>query len=174
MIGEIRMFAGTFAPRDWAFCDGQLISVSSNSALFSILGTTYGGDGRTTFGLPDLRGRAPVHEGNGPGLDPVNLGQKGGSTSITLSNSNLPSHSHTGYIKLSDTPGNSYHADNGYIADSSRVAYKQYSVNAPAGNKTINGVQTNATGGGQAYYKRSPFTAVNFIICLYGTYPSRD
>ncbi|MFY1113097.1 MAG: tail fiber protein, partial [Methanosarcinaceae archaeon] len=94
-IGEIRMFAGNFAPRGWAFCDGQLLPISQNTALFSILGTTYGGDGRTTFGLPDLRGRVPVHAGSGPGLSTVRLGDTGGAETVTLSQAQMPSHNHT-------------------------------------------------------------------------------
>ena len=93
-IGEIRMFAGNFAPRGWAFCDGQLLPISQNTALFSILGTTYGGDGRTTFGLPDLRGRVPVHAGRGPGLSDIRLGQKGGAETSTLTVANMPNHNH--------------------------------------------------------------------------------
>ena len=90
-IGEIIMFGGNFAPRGWALCNGQLLSISQNSALFSILGTTYGGDGRTTFGLPDLRGRVSMHPGTGPGLSPRSLGQKGGAETETLTTSNMPS-----------------------------------------------------------------------------------
>jgi microcystin-dependent protein len=96
-IGEIRMFGGTFAPRGWALCDGQLLSISTYTSLFSILGTTYGGDGRTTFALPDLRGRAPIHAGTGPGLSPKTLGQKGGTQTETLSIVQMPSHNHTIY-----------------------------------------------------------------------------
>ena len=88
------MFGGNFAPRGWALCDGQFLSISSYPALFSILGTYYGGDGRSTFALPDLRGRVPKHIGNGPGLSPVNIGQKGGSETVTLTNAQLPAHSH--------------------------------------------------------------------------------
>ena len=91
LIGEVKMFAGNFAPRGWAFCDGQLLAISQHSALFSLLGTTYGGDGRTTFALPDLRGRVPVHAGNGPGLTPRRLGEKGGSERIVLSRTQLSS-----------------------------------------------------------------------------------
>ena len=94
-IAEIIMFAGNFAPRGWALCDGQLLPISQNSALFSILGTTYGGDGRTTFGLPDLRGRSPMHEGSGPGLSSRTLGSKTGSESNILNTNQLPSHTHT-------------------------------------------------------------------------------
>ena len=93
-VGEIRMFAGNFAPRGWAFCDGQLLAVSQNDALFSLLGTIYGGDGRTTFGLPDVRGRVPVHQGTGPGLSQRRLGSKGGSEDVTLTSNQLASHSH--------------------------------------------------------------------------------
>ena len=91
-IGLIVMFGGNFAPRGWALCDGQLLSISSNSALFSILGTTYGGDGRTTFGLPDLRGRVPMHPGTGPGLSPRTLGQKSGTETVQLTTAQLPPH----------------------------------------------------------------------------------
>jgi microcystin-dependent protein len=93
-IGEIKMFGGNFAPRGFAFCDGQLLSISQNTALFAILGTTYGGDGRTTFGLPDLRGRVPVHAGTGPGLSSYRIGQKGGTETTTITVANLPAHSH--------------------------------------------------------------------------------
>ena len=93
-VGEIRMFAGNFAPRGWAFCDGQLLATSQNDALFSLLGTIYGGDGRTTFGLPDLRGRIPVHAGTGPGLSPRRLGAKAGAEKVTLTVNELPSHTH--------------------------------------------------------------------------------
>ncbi|WP_340819596.1 tail fiber protein [Methanolobus sp. WCC4] len=95
LLGEITLFAGNFAPRGWAFCNGQLLPINQNQALFSILGTTYGGDGRTTFALPDLRGRAPVHAGNGPGLSPVVLGQKGGAETVALNVNQMPSHTHT-------------------------------------------------------------------------------
>ncbi len=91
-VGEIRMFAGNFAPRNFAFCDGQLVAISQNNALFSLFGTIYGGDGRTTFGLPDLRGRVPLHMGTGPGLSPRPIGQKGGSETVALSAANLPAH----------------------------------------------------------------------------------
>src|SRR5690606_2295885 len=94
-LGEIKMFAGTFAPNGWAKCEGQILSISHNSALFSLLGTTYGGDGQTTFALPDLRGRAPLHSGQGPGLSDYSLGQQGGTESTTLTVNNLPAHNHT-------------------------------------------------------------------------------
>ena len=94
-VGEIRMFAGNFAPQGWAFCDGQLLSVNQNDALFSLLGTIYGGDGRTTFGLPDLRGRLPMHAGTGPGLSPQRMGSMGGQENVTLTVNEMPAHSHS-------------------------------------------------------------------------------
>jgi microcystin-dependent protein len=170
MMGEVRMFAGNFAPRNWAFCDGQLLAISQNQALFSILGTTYGGNGSSTFGLPDLRGRSAVHPGFGPGLPNVPLGESGGTPYLNIQQNNLPPHSHTGYIKIADTKGDNYYSNNGYIADSSTVGYQQY-TNALTGSKTIQGVQTDNTGGGQQIYKRSPYQGVNHIICLQGVYP---
>lgn len=173
MIGEVRMFAGNFAPRNWAFCDGQLLAINQNQALFSILGTIYGGDGQTTFALPDLRGRSAVHPGNGPGLNNICVGCVGGTEYLSLSTNNLPPHSHTGYIKIADAKGDNYYSNNGYIADSSTVGYQQY-TNALTGSKTIQGVQTDNTGGGQQIYKRSPYTGVNYIICLFGIFPSTN
>jgi microcystin-dependent protein len=171
MIGEVRMFAGNFAPRNWAFCDGQILVISQNQALFSIIGTIYGGDGSSTFGLPDLRGRSAVHPGHGPGLNNINLGSRGGTEYLTLSTNNLPPHSHTGHIRIADAKGDAFYSNDGYIADSSTVGYQQY-TNALTGSKTIQGVQTDNTGGGQQIYKRSPYTGINYIICLFGVYPN--
>lgn len=173
MLGEMRMFAGNFVPRNWAFCDGQLLPINSNQSLFSVLGTTYGGDGRTTFALPDLRGRSAVHSGDGPGLPSVRLGDKGGVAAVTITTNNLPPHGHTGYIKIAETKGNAFYSNNGYIADSSTIGYQQY-TKIHSGNKTIQGVQTNATGGGQPVNVRSPYTGINYIICTQGTFPSRN
>lgn len=173
-IGEIRMFGGNFAPRNWAFCEGQLLSIAQNQALFSIIGTIYGGDGRTTFALPDLRGRSAVHPGNGPGLSFIREGQKGGSESVSLNIGHLPAHNHTGYINVADAEGTTYHAEGGFIADSSRVEYKQYTDSNTFNSKRINGVQTNNTGGNLPISIRSPYTGINYIICLYGLYPSRN
>ena len=109
-VGEIRMFAGNFAPRGWAFCDGQLLSVSDNDALFSLLGTIYGGDGRTTFGLPDLRGRIPIHAGQGSGLSNRRLGSKGGAEQVTVTVNQTPTHTHdwkaTDGLAQNDSPAN--------------------------------------------------------------------
>lgn len=173
ILGEIRMFAGTFAPRGWAFCDGQLLSISQNTALFSLLGTTYGGDGRTTFALPDLRGRVPIHAGNGPGLSPRQLGQKGGVENVTLNINQIPSHNHAATIVLpadstvgtSDKPQGMYPARNA-------AAIPQYgdSLNAAlaGGSVTISN-----SGGNQAHENMQPFTTVHYIIALQGIFPSR-
>src|SRR3569623_1528496 len=109
-LGEIRMFAGNYAPEDWHFCDGSTLQINQFDALYALLGTTYGGDGRVTFGLPDLRGRAPVHKGTGTGLPPVTLGQKGGSETVSLPAANLPPHTHplnaVNAPATTNTPGN--------------------------------------------------------------------
>jgi microcystin-dependent protein len=173
MIGEVRMFAGNFEPRNWAFCDGQILVINQNQALFSIIGTIYGGDGSSTFGLPDLRGRSAVHPGIGPALPLVRLGEKGGWPSFTISQNNLPPHSHTGHIRIADAKGDAFYSNDGYIADSSTVGYQQY-TNALTGSKTIQGVQTNNTGGGQPVNARSPYQGINHIICLQGTFPTRN
>jgi microcystin-dependent protein len=104
LLGEIKMFAGTFAPRGWAFCDGQLLSIAQNSALFSILGTTYGGDGITTFALPDLRGRAALHAGHGPGLSSRELGEQGGEEETVLDVAQLPPHTHDALVRVDSLP----------------------------------------------------------------------
>jgi microcystin-dependent protein len=169
MIGEIRMFAGNFAPRGWALCQGQLLSIASNSALFSILGTTYGGDGRSTFGLPDLRGRFPMHSGTGPGLRSHPLGQKAGTFQITLNNTQLPSHSHTGKIRASATP-----ADSSDPAGNSPGMAPAYSTADATEDQREGTVQTDNTGGGQSVSIQNPYLAVRFIIALQGIFPSRN
>ena len=169
-VGEVRMFAGNFAPRGWAFCDGQLLAVSQNDALFSLLGTIYGGDGRTTFGLPDLRGRLPVHAGTGPGLMPVNLGQKAGVEKVTLQTSQLPSHTHA--MRASNDV-----ADQG--APSNAVVPAQVSGltlfrSDAAPNASFATEAITARGGNQPHNNLQPFLCVNFIIALVGIYPSRQ
>jgi len=169
MIGEIKMFGGNFAPRSWALCEGQLLPISSNTALFSILGTTYGGDGRTTFALPDLRGRVAVQQGNGPGLSSYNLGQKGGAETNTLTVNNLPSHTHTASSELEISKGEIANDDESSAADAGFLkadldSTEKMTVDATVGN----------TGGSQAVNNIQPFLAVNYIICLQGIFPSRN
>ncbi|MCP4379322.1 MAG: phage tail protein [bacterium] len=170
-IGEIRMFAGNFAPRGWAFCDGQLLAVSSNEALFSLLGTIYGGDGRTTFGLPDLRGRLPIHQGQGPGLTGRDIGSRDGvETAPALTEANLPGHSHPP-VALSTSGTNSDPA-NGTWANASAVHYTtDQSTSGTMNNDAIldAGQSSPAT-----HPNLMPFAVINFIIALVGIFPTRN
>ena len=169
-IGEIRMFAGNFAPRGWALCDGQLLAVSQNDALFSLLGTIYGGDGRTTFGLPDLRGRLPMHAGTGPGLSNRRLGAKTGTENVTLTVNQLPSHSHgLGYCSArADATGP---VGNNLAASAS--GDRQFAGSgATLTDMNVNAV-ANAGGSGQ-HPNVPPFLCIHFIIALVGIYPSRS
>lgn len=166
-VGEIRMFGGSFAPRGWAFCEGQLLAVNQNDALFSLLGTIYGGDGRTTFGLPDMRGRVPVHMGQGPGLSDRRLGSKGGEENVTLTTNQMPSHNHTLNAMTTPATATQISADRTfghvgveiYVADGDHVPMSSSS--------------TTPTGGGQAHPNMMPSLGINFIIALVGIYPSR-
>lgn len=167
-IGQVIMFAGNFAPRGWAFCNGQLLPIAQYSALFSILGTTYGGDGRTTFALPDLRGRAPVHAGTGPGLTNRNLGSKGGAETVTLTEAQMPQHDHRAFAVKAKADGRLpagkmlARPDDNLFADPSNDRAK-------LADRTI-----GDTGGGQAHDNMPPFLALNYIIALQGTFPSRS
>lgn len=166
-VAEIRIFAGNFAPRGWAFCNGQLLPIAQNTALFSLIGTTYGGDGRSTTALPNLQGRAPMHPGRGPGLTSRRLGQRGGVETVEISEAQMPNHTHTmravqrpadsndpGGLYFGVTPGNNLYrpADN-LVNLASNI--------------------TDSAGGSQAHYNMQPFLTMNFIIALVGLYPSR-
>ena len=170
-LGQISMFAGNFAPRGWAYCDGQLLPINSNQALFSILGTTYGGDGRTTFALPDLRGRAPIHAGQGPGLSNYQLGQRSGVEQVTLTQNQMPNHTHgvqvnaaspVGRGQGSDTPEGNYWAEGGSYATTTNTTMSP------------NAVVVVPVGGSQAHENRQPYNTINYIIALQGTFPSRN
>jgi microcystin-dependent protein len=161
-LGQITIFAGNFAPRGWALCEGQSLSIVQNTALFSILGTQYGGDGRVTFNLPDLRGRAPIGPDQGPGLSQYVIGQQGGSEAVTLNTNQLPAHTHV-------TQG----------------SFSEETTNHPAGAApAVGGVYgtgsfqdmtpTNATGGNQGHENRPPYLAIYYIIALEGIFPSRN
>jgi microcystin-dependent protein len=167
-LGEIKMFAGNFAPQGFAFCDGQLLAISQNDALFSLLGTIYGGDGRTTFGLPDLRGRLPIHMGSGPGLSPRTIGSRSGSETVTLTAANLPSHSH-GFAG-SDSGADSKNPKQRVPATAAEAAYGP-NVDAPS---TMKSNALGQTGGGQSHSNVQPFQCINFIIALFGVFPSRN
>jgi microcystin-dependent protein len=167
-VGEIRMFAGNFAPVGWAFCDGQLLAVSQNDALFSLLGTIYGGDGRTTFGLPDLRGRIPIHAGSGPGLSPRTLGAKAGAERVTVTVDQLPAHNHAS-LHASPDLANAANPIGNLPARSTAVDV--YVNEAPSVDLASGSVGT--TGGSQSHGNLQPFLCVNFIVALFGIYPSR-
>ncbi len=165
-VGEIGVFAGNFAPRGWAFCNGQLLPVAQNTALFSLLGTMYGGDGRTTFGLPNLQGRLPMHPGNGPGLTTRRIGEVGGVGQTTLSETQLPTHTHS-------TPacrdfGNEKEPG-GHVPAKADDGERNYSSTPNANLKP-----TGDTGGGQPHDNMQPYQCVSYIIALVGTYPSRS
>jgi microcystin-dependent protein len=163
-IGEIRMFAGNFAPAGWAFCNGQLIPISENDALFNLIGTTYGGDGQNTFALPDLQSRVPVHQGNG-----FTLGQTGGAEEVTLTTQQIPAHNHfarcsSGGQNTSTNPANA----SWNISD-----VQQYASNALPPNTTMSAQAFPSTGGSQPHDNMLPFLCINFIISLFGVFPSQ-
>lgn len=165
-IAEIRIFAGNFAPRGWAFCDGQLLPISQNTALFSLLGTTYGGDGRTTTALPNMQGRAPMHPGRGPGLTSRRLGQKGGAETVTVSEAQIPSHTHT--LRAHNNTGNTGSPEKNSFAQSNGAnAYHTSESLVPIANVLQN------NGGSQAHNNMQPSLTINYIIALVGLYPSR-
>jgi microcystin-dependent protein len=168
-VGEIRMFAGNFAPLDWMFCNGQLISIAQNTALFSLIGTTYGGNGTTTFALPDLRGRIPLHrDSNYP------IGMASGQETVTLNSTQLPAHSHA-FGTLAATAS----APNGNATHTTPIgnrfaggAIKAYTAGTPS--IAMNNAVMTAAGGNQAHDNRMPYMAINYIISLYGIFPSRN
>ncbi|UCH24902.1 MAG: phage tail protein [Trueperaceae bacterium] len=168
-IAEIRIFAGNFAPRNWAFCNGQLLPIAQNTALFSLIGTTYGGDGRTTTALPNLKGRAPMHPGRGPGLTSRRLGEKGGVEAVTLTEAQMPNHTHT--MTASPNPGEEADPAGNSLARS--VGGSVYSTNT-TNLVSLASQPLPATGGNQAHNNLQPFLVLNFIIALQGTFPSRS
>lgn len=169
-IGEIATFGFNFAPRGWAKCDGQLLQISSNTALFSLLGTTYGGDGRTTFGLPDLRGRAALHQGAGPGLTNHPMGQKAGAETVALNASTMPVHTHAATLRGSIVAPIGTATPTGMVLAAGNK-YLPGNSDTDMGGTSI----TNAdTGGGQAHANMQPYLVVNYCIALEGVFPSRN
>ncbi|MDE2365511.1 MAG: phage tail protein [Betaproteobacteria bacterium] len=168
-LGEIRPFAGNFAPRGWALCQGQLLSIAQNDALFSLLGTTYGGDGQTTFGLPNLASRVALHQGTGPGLSPRVIGEAGGAETVTLSNAQMPVHSHA--AGCSNTGANSLSPAGSYWSTDPGGNTAAYSNTAGA---QMAGTAIGNTGGSQPHNNLQPYLVINYIIALEGIYPSRN
>jgi microcystin-dependent protein len=165
-VAEIRIFAGNFAPRGWAFCNGQLLPIAQNTALFSLIGTTYGGDGRTTTALPNLQGRAPMHPGRGPGLRDRRLGENGGFNTVTLTEAQLPAHNHA--LQGTNAPAQ--------LTDPSSARPARSPDEDAYGSGTTVQMSASAiqnTGGSQPHNNEQPFLVINFIIALVGLYPSR-
>ena len=179
-LGQIQAFGFNFAPRGWAMCQGQLLSIAQNTALFSLLGTQFGGNGQTTFGLPDLRGRCLVGMGQGPGLSPVDIGQVGGSESVTLTTAQMPQHTHTATatstLSAEGVPGDSANPQGRMLGGIPNL----YKTPDPAQNKALSDqalttAVTNAPAGGSSPVDlRNPYLGINICIALEGIFPSRN
>lgn len=166
-LAEIKMVGFNFPPRGWATCDGQLLPIAQNQSLYALLGTTYGGDGRSTFALPDLRGRTPMHKS-----DSHRLGEKGGAESVTLTTGEMPAHNHGGTLQASTDQGNSRSLEGKVLAvDKGR---DQYYTNSDSNLTNMGNASLSAVGGGQAHANVQPFQTLNFIIALQGLFPSRN
>lgn len=170
-LGEIKIFAGNFAPRNWAFCEGQLLAIASNNALFSLLGTIYGGDGRTTFGLPDLRGRVPLHQGTGLGLTPRTIGSAGGSEAVSLTAAHLPAHTHA--WQGTNAPATETQPGGNVVAGNAAVdAYRDAPV--PPGTFAPASIANAGNAAASGHENRQPYIALHYIIALAGVFPSRS
>ena len=167
-IGEIALVPYTFPPRGWAFCNGQILSIAQNTALFTLLGTTFGGDGQTTFALPDLRGRVPISAGQAPGLDNYALGQVGGVESVTLVTNEIPSHTHTA---VADAGNGTSDAPAAHLPARNVAGVPEYGINA---NASLSSQAIAPTGGGQPHTNLQPYLTMNYIIALVGIYPTQN
>ena len=172
-VAEIRIFAGNFAPTGWALCNGQLMPISQNTALFSLLGTTYGGDGKTTFALPDLQGRAPLQAGQGPGLSLRDLGEEGGEEAVTLLESEMPAHSHTVRCLGANASQGSPETGVWAIAGARRAEVVQYSASAGNPSALMNPLALTIAGSSSPHNNMPPYLTLNFIIALQGIFPPR-
>lgn len=168
LIGEIRMFAGNFAPAGWEFCNGQLMAISENDALFTLIGTTYGGDGQETFGLPNLASRVPIHAGQGPDGTNYILGESLGVESVTLTTNQIPAHPHT--LFASQAPANAGNPAGNVYATNAQVAY----MIEAAPNVNMNASALQAVGGTQPHENCQPFLAISYIISLFGVFPQQS
>ncbi len=179
-LSDVRIFAGNFAPRGWMFCNGQLLSIAQWTALFALIGTTYGGDGQTTFGLPDLRGRTPIHTGQGPGLSPYSLGQMAGTESVTLTAANVSGHTHsvTGNagIAVANGDGQNPVAVNTFPASNGENIYSSATDNSTMAPASLAGVTVavQTPSGNAPLNNTQPYVAINFCICVEGIFPSRN
>lgn len=165
-IGEIRMFGGNFAPAGWAFCNGQLLPIAENDALFNLIGTTYGGDGQETFGLPNLQGRAPVHQGTGPGLSTYQLGEAAGVESVTLTINQIPIHTHP--LLATEISAQNPQPEGSVLSQSPTI--QPYLTDA--GQVALSPNAVSPVGGSQPHENMQPFLCISFIISLFGVFPS--
>lgn len=170
-VAEIRIFPFNFAPKGWAMCDGQLLPISQNTALFSLLGTMYGGDGKSTFALPDLQGMSPLHAGQGPGLSLYDIGQTGGSQTVTLLISEMPSHTHT--VAGKTGAGNTADPSNMVWANPAGRPVPNSFVNGNSGLVAMSPSALSVAGGSQPHNNMMPYLGLNFCIALQGIYPPR-
>jgi microcystin-dependent protein len=170
-VAEIRIFAGNFAPKGWALCDGQIMPISQNTALFSLLGTTYGGDGKSTFALPNLQGSAPLQQGQGPGLSLYDLGQTGGASDVTLLSSEMPAHSHTAQGNNGSGDVNTPTNNTWCKAHTGKTALGMYNT---AGNAAMSQSAVSIAGGGLPHNNMPPYLVLTFIIALQGIFPQRQ
>ena len=175
-LGEIRMFGGNFAPTGWAMCNGQLLAISSNAALFSILGTQFGGNGTTTFALPDLRSRVPLHQGQGNGLSPYVIGQQTGVENVTLLGTHMPAHNHN--VGVNNQGGTAVDPTNGFVAEINTGTSRQPTTTTPAfaasATGFMNPTAVSMAGGNQPHPNIPPVLCVTFIIALQGIFPTRN
>ncbi len=175
LLGQLMLTGAGFCPRGWTTAEGQILAINTNQALFSLYGTTYGGDGRTSFGLPDLRGRAPIGIGNGPGLASQNWGQRGGSESFTLNVTQMPSHNHAGTVLALPSDANSTRPVRNYFAIGTNGTQVYASSATPPTNfMGANSLRIANTGGSQSVNKRSPYLAMYWCVALQGVFPSRN
>jgi microcystin-dependent protein len=167
-LGEIRLFGFNFAPTGWALCNGQIMSIAQNTALFSLLGTTYGGNGQTTFALPDLQGRVPMAAGQGPGLSPRDLGEEGGEENVTLLASEMPVHTHTAVCNSQD--GDQYDPTGHFWAPDA-AGNAEY---GNSGGSVMNAAALGSSGGGGPHTNLQPYMVINYCIALQGVFPARS
>ena len=170
-IAEIKIFAGNFAPRGWSFCDGQILSIAQNTSLFSLIGTIYGGDGRTTTALPNMQGRVPMHPGNGPGLTSRRLGERSGVITVTLTEAQMASHSHSQQARSDSADINAPASNRSLARANGGAAYQQ---NTTANLVSLAPQAVTNTGANGAHNNVQPAHALSFIIALSGLYPSRN
>src|SRR5690606_10934146 len=171
-VAEIRIFPFNFVPKGWAWCNGDLLPLSQNTALFSLLGTTYGGNGKSNFALPDLQGRVPIHPGQGPGLSLRDLGQAGGSATVSLIETELPTHTHRAYASSDEGTSSSPEGHTWAIPRYGRDVERMYHRGEP--NTRLNGAALAATGGDQPHNNLPPYLAFYFCIALQGVFPPRQ